>query len=88
LAASTQESQQVAIQLGLDGSNESRINLNQELDLTASSSTGLGLASLSITTAEDALIATEQIENSFNVLTRARGKRGPCKIVYRELWGI
>ncbi len=76
LAASVQESQQVAIQLGLDSSNENRINLNQELDLTASSSAGLGLADLSITTAEDALIATEQIGNSFVVITRARGKTG------------
>lgn len=76
LAASVQESEQVAIQLGLDGSNESRINLNQELDLTASSSTGLGLENISIATAEDALIATEQIESSFNTLTNARGKTG------------
>lgn len=76
LAVSVQESHQVSIQLGLDGSNESRINLNQELDLTASSSAGLGLTNLSITTAEEALIATEQIENSFNVLTRSRGKTG------------
>jgi flagellin len=57
LAASVQKSQQVAIQLGLDSSNENRINLNQELDLISSSSAGLGLADLSITTAEDALIA-------------------------------
>jgi|TARA_B110000438_G_scaffold198897_1_gene190406 flagellin len=52
LAADIQESEQVTIQLGLDGSNESLINLNQELDLTASGSNGLGLANLSITTAE------------------------------------
>jgi flagellin len=76
LAASAQESSQASIQLGLDSSNESRINLNQELDLTASSSAGLGLANLSITTAEDALIATEQIESSFAVLSNARGKTG------------
>ena len=74
LAADIQESEQVTIQLGLDGSNESLINLNQELDLTASGSNGLGLANLSITTAEEALIATEKIEISFNTLTRSRGK--------------
>lgn len=57
LAASVQKSQQVAIQLGLDSSNENRINLNQHLDLISISSARLGLADLSITTAEDALIA-------------------------------
>jgi flagellin len=76
LAASVQESSQSSIQLGLNGSIENRINLNQELDLTASNSAGLGLASLSITTAEDALIAIEQIESSFAVLSNARGKAG------------
>ena len=39
--------------------NENRINLNQELDLTTISSTGLGWADLSIASAEDALIATK-----------------------------
>ena len=76
LTAAIQGSEQITIKLDLDGSNESRINLNQELDLTAISSTGLGLANLSITTAEEALIATKQIEISFNTLTRSRGKIG------------
>jgi flagellin len=76
LAASVQASSQASIQLGLNSSNENRINLNQELDLTTSSSARLGLANLSITTAEDALIAIEQIENSFTILSNARGKTG------------
>ena len=76
LTAAIQGSEQITIKLDLDGSNESRINLNQELDLTTISSTGLGLANLSITTAEEALIATKQIEISFNTLTRSRGKIG------------
>ena len=76
LTAAIQGSEQITIKLDLDGSNESRINLNQELDLTAISSTGLGLANLSITTAEEVLIATKQIEISFNTLTRSRGKIG------------
>lgn len=76
LAASVQVSLQRSIQLGLDSSKESSINLNQELDLAASNSAGLGLENLSIATAEDALIATEQIESSFNELIRSRGKTG------------
>jgi flagellin len=87
LAASVQKSQQVAIQLGLDSSNENRINLNQELDLISSSSAGLGLADLYITTAEDALIAAEQIENSFSVLTHSRGKMGALQNLLQRALG-
>ena len=76
LAASAQESSQSSIQLGLDSSEGNQINLNQELNLTSSDSTGLGLADLSIATAEDALNAIEQIDNSFAVLSSARGKTG------------
>ena len=65
LSSSVQSSLQLSIQVGLDSSSENRINLNEELNLSASNSTGLQLAGLSISTAEDALIAAEQIKNSF-----------------------
>ena len=73
---------------GISLANKNRMNLNQELDPIASSFSGLGLADLSIASAEDAIIATKKIESSFNILTRSRGKLGPYKIAYRELWGI
>lgn len=73
---------------GISLANKNRMNLNQELDPIASSFSGLGLADLSIASAEDAIIATRKIESSFNILTRSRGKLGPYKIAYRELWGI
>jgi flagellin len=73
---------------GISLANKNRMNLNQELDPIASSFSGLGLADLSIASAEDAIIATRKIESSFNILTRSRGKLEPYKIAYRELWGI
>lgn len=74
LTASAQEL--LSIQVGLDSSAESRISLNQELNLNASNSAGLGIDNLSIVTAEDALIAIEQIENSFSTISNARGNTG------------
>jgi len=74
LAASAQDS--ISIQVGLNGSAESRINLNQELNLNASNSVGLGIENLSITTTEGALTAIEEIENSFNLISNARGNAG------------
>lgn len=74
LAASAQES--LSIQVGLNSLTESRINLNQELNLNASNSAGLGIENLSIATAEDALIAIEQIEISSNAISNARGNAG------------
>ncbi len=79
LAASVQASDQISIQVGLNSSDESRINLNQELNLKASNSTELGLANLSLTTAEGALSASDQIKSSFNTLTTARGKTGAAQ---------
>jgi flagellin len=76
LATSVEESFQVAIQVGLDSSSQNQINLNQELNLTPSNSTGLGLANLSIATEEDTLNTIDQIESTFVTLSSARGKTG------------
>jgi len=76
LASSVQNSLQISIQIGLDSSADSRINLNQELNLNASTSAGLGIENLSIATAEDALVAIEQIESTFGTISNARGNAG------------
>jgi flagellin len=76
LATSVEESFQVSLQLGLNSSSESQINLNQVLDLTPSNSAGLGLADLSIATEEGSLNSIEQLESSFAVISSARGKTG------------
>ena len=71
---------------GISLANKNRMNLNQELDPIASSFSGLGLADLSIASAEDALIAIKEIESSFNILNCSQVKPWPCKIAYIELW--
>ncbi|MEK9629236.1 MAG: flagellin [Nitrospinota bacterium] len=76
LASTVDSSLQVSIQIGLDSAEESRINLNQVLDLRASNSTELGLAEVSISTTDNALAAIDQIESSFNTISNARGNAG------------
>ena len=87
LSSSVQSSLQLSIQVGLDSSSENRINLNEELNLSASNSTGLQLAGLSISTAEDALIAAEQIKNSFNTISTARGNAGALQNRFHRTLG-
>ena len=52
------------------------MNLNKQLNINASSSKGLGIENISIATSEDALNAIEQIKNSFNTISKARGTTG------------
>jgi flagellin len=76
LASSVQASEQASIQLGVDSQSASRINLNTELDLSASNSTQLGIDSLSVSTSEDARTALEAIDTALSTLTFARGRAG------------
>jgi flagellin len=76
LAQSVQTSGQASVQIGVDSETSSRINLNAELDLAASNSTGLGISSLSVTTASDAQTALDQIDASLATLSSARGRTG------------
>ena len=76
LASSIQVSDQASIQIGVDSQNASRINLNVELDLSASNSTQLGIDSLSVSTSEDARTALEAIDTALSTLTFARGRAG------------
>ena len=76
LASSLQSSSHISIQIGLDSNIESRINLNEELDLSASNSTELGLADISIATTEDASNAIDVIKDSFSTISKTRGNVG------------
>ncbi|PIP71692.1 MAG: flagellin FliC [Nitrospinae bacterium CG22_combo_CG10-13_8_21_14_all_47_10] len=76
LAQTIQSSQQSSVQIGIDSENASRINLNTELDLSASTSTQLGINNLSVTTATDAQTALNQIDISLDALNSARGRTG------------
>ena len=66
----------IMIQIGIDNSADSRINLNTSLSLDAVTSSTLGVASLSVTGAAEALTALAQIENAIASVTATRGKVG------------
>ena len=76
LASSVATSSHILIQVGLDSTSHSRINLNTEVDLGAMTSTGLSIHELSVTSADAALTALEQVNTSIGTLTAGRGKIG------------
>jgi flagellin len=76
LASSVTSANQILIQVGIDSSANSRINLNAEVDLQAITSSSLGIAGLSVTTAGAALTALETLNTSISVVTQGRGKVG------------
>ena len=76
LASSVATSSHILIQVGLDSTSHSRINLNTEVDLAAMTSTGLLIHELSVTSADAALTALEQVNTSIGTLTASRGKIG------------
>ncbi len=76
LASSVSSTNQILIQVGIDATSASRINLNEEVDLQAITSTTLGIDLLSVTTAGAALTALDQLNNSISIVTQGRGKVG------------
>ena len=76
LASSVASTNHILIQVGLDATSHSRINLNTEVDLGAMTSTGLSIHELSVTSADAALTALEQVNTSIGTLTAGRGKIG------------
>jgi len=76
LASSVVSTSHILIQVGLDSTSHSRINLNTEVNLEAITSTGLSIHELSVTSADAALTALEQVNTSIGTLTAGRGKIG------------
>ena len=76
LASTVTSTNHILIQVGLDSTSHSRINLNTEVDLVAMTSTGLSIHELSVTSAAAALTALEQVNTSIGTLTAGRGKIG------------
>ena len=87
LAQSVQASEQDFIQIGIDSQNVSRINLNVELDLSASNSTQLGLNNLSVSSSADAQAALDQIETALDTLNFSRGRAGALQNRFSEALG-
>ena len=76
LASSVAGANQILIQVGLDSGADSRINLNEQVNLTAVTASALGVDALSVTSAGGALTALDTINTSISVVTQARGKVG------------
>jgi flagellin len=76
LASSATSSDQILIQIGLDSGSDSRINLNEQLNLTAVTSSSLSINNLSVTASSGALSALDAINNSLSIVTQSRGKVG------------
>ena len=76
LASSVSSSDHVLIQIGLTNHSNSRMNLNTSVNLTEMTSTGLEIHNLSLTSAEDALVALNQLDTAINTMTASRGKIG------------
>jgi len=76
LASSVTSTSHILIQVGLDSTSYSRINMNTEVNLGAMTSTGLSIHELSVTSADAALTALEQMNTSIGTITAGRGKVG------------
>lgn len=66
----------IIIQIGIKNDSNSRINLNTSVDLTAITSTGLGITTLSVTASAQALTALASINSAINTVTSGRGQLG------------
>ena len=76
LARSVQASEQIFIQIGTDSQSASRINLNTELNISASNSTQLGINNLSVSTCKDSQSALDDIATALETLNFVRGGAG------------
>jgi len=77
LASSVSDSNRhVLIQIGIDNSVNSRLNLNSQLNLEAVTSTTLSIDTLSVTAAAQALTALDKINDAISNITASRGKVG------------
>lgn len=76
LASSVSSADQIFIQVGIDNNANSRINLNEQLDLTAITVSALSIDSLSVTSAGGALTALEAINTAIGSITAIRGQVG------------
>ena len=76
LASTVSSTSQILIQVGLDSGADSRINLNEQVNLKAVNASSLLIAELSLTTAAGALTALDVINNAISSITQSRGKVG------------
>ncbi len=76
LASSASSTNNIMIQIGIDNSENSRLNLNSAINLAAVDASTLKIAALSVTGASEALTALNEINNAIGSVTASRGKVG------------
>jgi flagellin len=76
LASSIASTSQVFIQIGIDSNANSRINLNEQINLKAVTAAALSIDTLSVKTATDALTALDGISEAISTVTATRGQVG------------
>ena len=76
LASSVSSGNQIFIQVGIDSTTNSQINLNTSINLTAVTSSSLSIDTLSVTSSAGALSALDAINTSIGTVTQGRGKVG------------
>ena len=76
LASSIASTSQVFIQIGIDSNANSRINLNEQINLKAVTSSALSIDTLSVKTASEALTALDGISEAISTVTATRGQVG------------
>ena len=76
LSSGVSTNYQIFIQVGIDSTANSRINLNEQINLTAVTASSLGIDILSVTTAGAALTALDSSNTAISVVTQGRGKVG------------
>ncbi len=79
LASTASAANHILIQVGIDSTADSRINLNTEVNLQSITQTSLGIDSLSVTSAAAALTALDSINSAISVVTQGRGKIGAAQ---------
>jgi flagellin len=76
LASSIASTSQVFIQIGIDSDANSRINLNEQMNIKAVTSTALAIDTLSVKTSTESLTALEAINTAIGDLAEIRGQVG------------
>ena len=76
LASSIAAANQVVLQIGINSNSNSQINLNEEMNLSAITSTALSIQNLSLTNIDAALTALAALNTAISSVAQGRGKVG------------
>lgn len=72
---------QISLAIGLDSSDNSLINLNQKVNITAVDSSGLGIEGLDLSTADTAVTSFANLESALEKVNEIRGRLGAMQNV-------